>query len=129
VTKIEKSNWEAWDSFDEDTKLKSADGEVLRVDGEAQVDHGASALENLKLAGQELAVPFIAAAGVGAALVFRDCDDFSTMRSGGYSGIGDYTTNVGEALLRFGVSLFAPLMAVKDTVDAAVHGIMAGLRK
>lgn len=117
--------------------LGKIDGNA-RYDRDGEVDHAASAKENLAAAGRDLKLMRLDKTGEAIEMYARAAT-IRDMEEMGYDMSGEpnpYLLALKSAV-RFPLGVVqdaaeiavAPLLAVKDLADAAVHGIIAGLRR
>jgi hypothetical protein len=118
MPRIDQDSVKKWHDFDSQTVTKQK-GDVETV------DHGASALANLKQVGKDIVEAF---------------DPTNHLRKHTDLGSNDavaFVAGVGVDILllpwrlaaEVGDVLFAPVRIVKDLGDAAVHGVAAGIAK
>jgi hypothetical protein len=101
-----------WSNYDNETVLKGAPG------GPQSVDHGRSAVENLKAAGKNMVDM------VDPTNHFRDLNKNS---SGDYGEAFKVLSIPWVLMGEVGDVIAGPLRVAKNLTDAAAHGILAGV--
>jgi hypothetical protein len=118
--------------------LGKIDGDArYRTDAPGEVDHGASARENLSAAGRDLK-EMLPDKTMEAIRLYAEAASWRDMEHLGLREPGDPNPwkLLLKAAIKFPIGLvrdaaelaIMPLLAVKDGADAAAHGIAAGLR-